>query len=70
MLSYEICGGVLTVSQGFMSLFTAILLRSGTQVITFPVSLPVVAGVCKVFFFLLPSLPPAVSIVGMLGSTG
>ena len=29
MLSYEICGGVLTASQGLMSLFTAILLGSG-----------------------------------------
>ena len=47
MLSYEICGGVQTASQELMSLFTAILLKSGHYL---SVSLPFVARVCKVFF--------------------
>ena len=35
MLSYEICGGVQTASQGLMSLFTAILLGSGHYLLGF-----------------------------------
>ena len=54
LLSYEICGGVQTASQGLMSLFTAILLRSGYYL----------SGVvachrsCFHVFFLLPTPHP------------
>ena len=67
MLSYEICGGVQTASQGLMSLFTAILLGSGHYLLGFVACR---RSCLQSLFFLLPTLPPTVSMVGMLGSTG
>ena len=66
MLSYEICGGVQTASQGLMSIHSYSL-----GVRSLPFGFRCLSSlVFAKSFFLLPSLPPTVSMVGMLGSTG
>ena len=66
MLSYEICGGVQTASQGLMSIHSYSL-----GVRSLPFGFRCLSSlVFAKSFFLFPTLPPTVSMVGMLGSTG
>ena len=67
MLSYEICGGVQTASQGAHESIHSYSL--GVRSLPFGFR-SLSSLVFAKSFFLLPTLPPTVSMVGMLGSTG